>query len=1116
MGREPVTSEQIRTQPVSAAQTTTGGFDAAQIQAATSAILVLGMHRSGTSAVARVLNLMGAYVGAGEDLMPPHSRDNPTGYWERRELVIEHDNFLAATGHGWDRVADFDAASIDADVREPLARRVRQVIANQASHGTPWLVKDPRLCLLLPIWLDAAPRAACVLVVRDPREIAASMRESHRGVYTSHFLLALWEKYLRTALRALSGKRVLFVSYAKFLAAAETESDRLRNGLESLGVRGLHAPSAGQLNSFLDAKLRRSAPLAHMELSAAQRDLYAWMQQQCDAAAPTEIAGFPEGAAPEAALREFERTLADNAERARVAALGESAQRLSQLETALAQQQARLLDEVAAQREQLRQAHAESSHLREQITLTAVHVANLEHHNRAVTAESAARQARIEHLDDAMRAQDRHHQSQVMQLGAQHAEQMAQQSEQLAQRTAQAAQQRSQFEHAEAELRLTRQHASLLEQRVNAMRTSWSWKASAPLRFLADLFTLRLSWNLERALYRTYYAMPGISAERKQKFIEGLHRRGGWLTRHTVSYKMHAQVRELKEQRLADPAAQRQTRRMDQAGADAALAVMRNPPLISIVMPVYNIEKRWLLAAVESVRRQFYPHWELCIADDASTRDETRQTLDDIAALGERRIKIRRLKKNAGIAGASNAALELAAGDYVGLLDNDDELSRDALIEMAQCISADSPDLLYSDEDKLDEGGKHVEPHFKPDYSADYFFSVNYLCHFTVVRRELLARIGGFRAGFDGAQDFDLLLRVAEQTDRIAHIPKVLYHWRKIEGSTAAAAAAKPQASDAGQRALAESLARRGIAAHVGPGPFPTTYNVRRKLRDEPLVSIIVPFRDKLELLRECVISILEKSTYQHFELLGIDNNSREAATQDLLRDLQKRDARFRFIRYDAPFNYSAVNNFAVRHSRGQHLLFLNNDTKVISADWLEAMLEHSQRPEVGVVGAKLLYADDTLQHTGVIAGIGGVAGHPHLFLPADHPGYFARAQLTQNLSAVTFACAMSRRDVFEQLGGLNESELTIAFNDVDYCLRAREAGYLLVYTPNAMLYHYESKSRGYEDNPEKQQRFAAETAYIQQRHAEALKKGDPYYNPNLSLMHAFVPADDYVAQLPD
>ena len=554
---------------------------------------------------------------------------------------------------------------------------------------------------------------------------------------------------------------------------------------------------------------------------------------------------------------------------------------------------------------------------------------------------------------------------------------------------------------------------------------------------------------------------------------------------------------------------------MDERRALAQISRMESPPLISIAMPVYNVERRWLMAAVDSVRRQFYPHWELCIADDKSTRAETLEALEALAREGDKRIKICRLPQNIGIAGASNAALEMATGDYVGLLDNDDELTRDALLEMAQRIVVEQPDLLYSDEDKLDESGAHVEVHCKPDFNPDYFFSINYLCHFAVIRRAHLQQIGGFRTGFDGAQDYDLLLRASESTDKIAHIPKVLYHWRRIAGSTASTSVAKPQTTEAGHRALAESMQRRGIDSQVEPGPYPNTFRVRRTIHGDPLVSILIPFRDKPELLETCVSSILEKTRYGRYEILCIDNGSIEAATHTAMRALEQRDPRVRFVRYQAPFNYSAINNFGAAQARGQHLLFLNNDTEIISKEWLDSMLEHSQRPEVGVVGARLLYADGSIQHAGVVVGPGGVAGHAHLFLPGDDPGYFARVQLIQSLSAVTFACAMTRREVFEQIGGLNDQELKIAFNDIDYCLRARESGYLVVYTPYALLHHYESKSRGYEDTPEKQTRFSKEVLYMQKRHAALLQRGDPYYNPQLSLTNCYQPNPHYADELP-
>jgi GT2 family glycosyltransferase len=474
------------------------------------------------------------------------------------------------------------------------------------------------------------------------------------------------------------------------------------------------------------------------------------------------------------------------------------------------------------------------------------------------------------------------------------------------------------------------------------------------------------------------------------------------------------------------------------------------------------------------------------------------------------------LQENLGIAGASNAALQMATGSYVGLLDNDDALTRDALLEVAQAIVGGDPDVVYSDEDKLDADGEHVEPNFKPDFNIDYFLAINYICHFAVFRRTLLERIGGFRQGFDGAQDYDLLLRATENNERVAHIAKVLYHWRKTAESTATASSAKPKSWNAGQRALTESVARRGVEADVEPGPYPNTYRVHRPIQGQPLVSILLPFRDKPELLSTCIQSILAKTDYAQYEVVGIDNGSVDEATHALMRKFERLDSRVRFIHHDVPFNYSAINNLGARHANGEHLLMLNNDTEVIAPGWLRAMLEHSQRPEVGVVGAKLLYPDGRIQHAGVIVGIGGVAGHSHLLQDGDRPGYFARAQLAQNLSAVTFACAMTRRAVFEQLGGLNENDLTIAFNDIDYCLRAREAGYLIVYTPFAELFHHESLTRGYEDNPEKQTRFGREISYMLERHREIIERGDPCYNPNLRLdTHDFSPVPGYADALP-
>jgi GT2 family glycosyltransferase len=1087
---------------------TASGPSAPTAAAVVHPILVLGMHRSGTSAVSRVLGLMGAEVGSADELLPAHPTDNPTGYWERADLNAIHDRLLASTGHSWNRVAGFDPQALDAEACATFSQQLRAVVKELDAGGKAWLAKDPRLCLLLSQWRPLLRAPAYVVVVRDPREIAASMSSGPRGTFTSQFVIALWEKYLRTLLVDLAGERVLFVSYAELLAHARTQGSRLLRGLQDLGVVGLHEADAGELSGFLDPALRRSQPKDYVTLTAAQTALQEWLEAQCRSKGPVKVAGFPQAPAPDAVLAEYEAAFEFHVAHGRSLANQDIKQRLTQVETQLAataQERERLAHEAAREREQATRERGQATREREQMAHERVEMA----HERArmagernyLLAEVSAQRAQIESAHNAAMQQQ-------VQLAATQNERdaTAVRLEQLTRHS------KSQDDR----VHVLNQHAVAVEERERALRASLSWKITAPLRGTMDLLRFRPAFGLEQRLYRFYYALPGLNASRKRSLILWMHKHTPWLTRHTLSYQFYEQTQLLLKAKATTREQRERMQRMDADRAAPLIAAMESPPTISIVMPVYDVERRWLLAAVDSVRNQFYPHWELCIADDASTRKETKDALQEVARIGDARIKITTLEKNQGIAGASNAALQLASGAYVGLLDNDDALTRDALLEVAQTILSCDADVIYSDEDKLDADAEHVEPHFKPDFNIDYFFSINYVCHFSVIKKAVLERIGGFRAGFDGSQDYDLLLRATENGERIEHISKVLYHWRKVAESTASAAAAKPKSWDAGKRALAESVARRGIDASVEAGPYPNTYRVRRAIRAEPLISILVPFRDKPALLSTCVDSILTKTGYEHYEIVGIDNASSDPATHALMRQLEQRDRRVRFVRYDAPFNFSAINNFGARHAQGEHLLMLNNDTEVIAPEWLQAMLEHSQRPEVGVVGAKLLYPDRRIQHAGVIVGIGGVAGHSHLLLEGDRPGYFARAQLPQNLSAVTFACAMTRRAVFDQLGGLNEQDLTIAFNDIDYCLRAREAGYLIVYTPFAELFHHESLSRGYEDNPEKQARFGREISYMLERHRGILEGGDPCYNRNLRLdVHDFSPFPGYADSLP-
>ncbi|HLG25873.1 MAG TPA: glycosyltransferase [Candidatus Gracilibacteria bacterium] len=513
-------------------------------------------------------------------------------------------------------------------------------------------------------------------------------------------------------------------------------------------------------------------------------------------------------------------------------------------------------------------------------------------------------------------------------------------------------------------------------------------------------------------------------------------------------------------------------------------------PVISIVMPVHNIEQKWLTKAIESVRKQVYGRWELCICDDASTQSHIKPLLEKYAR-EDSRIKIAWRQKNGGIVKASNDALKLATGAYVGFLDNDDELTENALFEVVNALQETRYEFLYSDEDKIDMDGKLCDPFFKPDWSPDLLFSNNYICHFSVYRRKIVEQVGGLREGFDGSQDYDLALRFTEKTQSIHHIAKILYHWRKIPGSTAAVVDAKPYAFTSAKKALEQAMKRRGITGNITDGIWTGSYRTRRYISGQPLVSIIIPFKDKVEILKPCYESIITKSTYGNYEILLVDNRSEKLETAEYLKTLAG-EPKVTVLRYDEPFNFSAINNFAAKHAKGEILLMLNNDTEVLTPDWIECMLEHAQRPEVGAVGAKLLYPNNLVQHAGVLVGIGGIANHAFLKQYKDDHGYFGQADVVRNYSAVTAACMMVRRDVFEKMGGLNEKDLAVAFNDVDFCLRLREKGYLIVYTPYARLYHYESLSRGFEVN-------LKEVRYMQERHGRTIEKGDPYYNPNLT-----------------
>lgn len=529
------------------------------------------------------------------------------------------------------------------------------------------------------------------------------------------------------------------------------------------------------------------------------------------------------------------------------------------------------------------------------------------------------------------------------------------------------------------------------------------------------------------------------------------------------------------------------------------LAEIEAPPLISVVMPVHDTPESHLREAIESVRAQIYEKWELCIADDCSHAPHVRKVLDSYAA-PDPRIKVAYRRRNGHISRASNSAFALVGGEWVAMLDHDDVLRPHALAEVALEIARHpQAQIIYTDEDKIDARGQRYDPYFKPDFSRELFRSQNYLNHLTVHRAANIREVGGWRPGFEGSQDYDLNLRIFERIDpsAIRHIPKVLYHWRAGKGSTALNADEKGYAYSAGLRALQEHVRRTGLAATVEEAPGTPFYRLRHSLPEPPpLVSLIIPTRDRTELLRNCIESIRQKTTYPNYEIIVVDNESQESETRAYLDEIE-RAGKARILRYDGAFNYSAINNFAVGKANGSIVGLVNNDIEVIAPDWLAEMVSWAAQPDVGCVGAKLYYADGRIQHGGVILGLGGVAGHSHKYFPREHPGYFYRLKILQNLSAVTGACLLVRREVYERVGGLDEKNLAIAFNDVDLCLKVREAGYLNVWTPYAELYHLESVSRGPEDDPTKIERFRREINYMKSRWKLC---PDPYYSINLTV----------------
>lgn len=657
----------------------------------------------------------------------------------------------------------------------------------------------------------------------------------------------------------------------------------------------------------------------------------------------------------------------------------------------------------------------------------------------------------------------------------------------------------------------TRQHVEALTQTVNALQQSLSWKITTPLRWMASPLAALMR---KGAVVRKSIELGGGFRKTAALLLQVLRREGVQGVRWRLNQAQQlvllpggANSGRAEGQTVAEGSYQEWLRRHDPTDEHSMRILKEKVDALhlktkfSVVMPVYNPPIEFLRQAIESVQAQVYSNWELCIADDLSTNPQVQELLRGVAD-SDPRIKVVYRDKNGHISAASNSALAIASGEFVCLMDHDDLLSPHALAYVAMAIH-DHPDaqLLYSDEDKIDTANSRYDPYFKCEFNYELFLAQNMVSHLGVYRRSLLERIGGFREGFEGAQDWDLALRVIEkiESSNIIHIPRVLYHWRAFSGSTALAIEEKGYASKAQIAAVTAHMMRIGKGdARIGLSPHSSGLLRVQFALPQPLpkVSIVIPTKDKVELLKVCVESIFDKTDYKNYEIIIVNNNSEEERTFEYFEELKRRGVGVLDI--NAPFNYSSLNNRAVSEAKGEYICLLNNDIEIITPDWLSEMISFAAQPSVGCVGARLWYPDGTLQHAGVILGVLSVAGHVYRGMPRSYPGYFGRAWVHQSMSAVTAACLVVEKRIYEEVGGLDE-RFAVAFNDIDFCIRVREAGYRNVWTPYAEMIHHESATRGAEDNAEKKARFNGEVNLMFSRWGEALKK-DPSYSPNLSL----------------
>lgn len=1107
-------------------------------------VCITGMHRSGTSMITRLLNLCGLYLGP-EELLLPAQPDNPEGFWEIEEIHLINNDILERFGGAWDQ----PPASLPdrySDIPEMMLYRQRaQKILQIFDKQAPWGWKDPRSSLTLNFWREILGDLKVIICLRNPLDAVGSL--TSRGTPV-HFGYQVWQSYYKSLLDQAKDLPFLITHYDSYFYNGEAELQRLIDflGLATSKTQVREAvyftktqlrkhSSTDQdlansvvpleiVQNYLELceqagpvyrELQESRPLAALSLSPAEQTklLHSRLSYLNKKLETTQVE--LETSRHDLYHTQLHRdTLLDAHETLQITNQNLQAANES-LKTQQLEQSVRLEPNGVTEQE-LRITRLKLGNLENTVQAQAVEIQRLNGQISALHQDFSNQLNRASTLENELEIIKGTPLFRTSRLPNLFKEQLRQNidvaSNLLARPLVQAVKGAVEcnLDQPWDECEINREldvkgwafsRAAAISQ-VEVILDGVLLAKCSPNQPRPDVLAIH-PWivNAKCGFAETFLLPDGLYHGAKELLIRITDAKGN---KREISRTVKIKKPTATEQSGTYTSVDYSTWIAENEPDEIALFAQRKEasnldyrPLFSIITPVYNPSPTVLRTTIQSVLTQTYENFELCLIDGASSNPRIKQILQEYA-ISDSRVRVKFLEENLGISENSNQALQMAEGDYVILLDHDDELAPFALYETAMLLNQfPDADMIYSDEDKIDEHGNRSLPFFKPDWAPAFFRSLMYTCHLGVYRRKLVKEIGGFRIGLEGAQDYDLILRLIERTGQIYHIPKVLYHWRMSANSTALSGKAKTYARKAQIQALTEHCARLGLNAVVEPGLTENTLRMRYILPEHPRVSIIIPTKDQLEILKICINSIRERSTYTNYELVIVNNGSVEPETLEYFAALKKL-ADIQVLDYPKEFNFSAINNFAVKHVESDLLLFLNNDTEVIAEGWIEALVEHAMQPEVGVVGARLLYPDLTLQHAGVIMGLGGVAGHSHKFYPAEHPGYAERAQAIQNFSAVTAACMMTRREVFDLAHGFDENNLAIAFNDVDFCLKVFEKGFQIVWTPYAELFHHESISRGPENSPRKLARFQREIRFVQQRWSDILPY-DPYYNPNLT-----------------